>query len=252
MFIDTHCHLNFPDFTDDLDAVLDRALAANVTRMIAIGTNPETIPEVLNLAQKYDQIFATLGMHPYDADKLTDETLLQWEALILANKKVLAIGECGLDYFRSEVEKSVQRTSFEKQLQLAQKLNLPVVVHNREADEDTLAILKDYKVKAVFHCYTSSLAFAEKLWSYGFCTSFTGVITYSSAADLLEVVRAVPLDKFFIETDAPYLAPQSNRGKRNEPAFVPEVAQKIAEVKGLPLTEIASISTSNAESFFGL
>lgn len=250
MFIDTHAHLTFPEFEGDLKEVLQRAKKAGVEKIICVGCDLKSDDAVLKLADKYGFIYATLGMHPYEAEKVDKELMKKWMEIIRNNKKVVAIGECGLDYFKGKVPKDIQKEAFRLQLNIAEMFDLPVIVHNREADEESLEVLKEYRVRAVFHCYGSNLEFAQKVWKAGYMTSFTGIITYPNTANLREVVKACPLDKFMVETDCPYLAPQVNRGKRNEPGYVAEVAEKIAEIKELLPEKIAEISTKNASGFF--
>jgi len=259
MLIDTHSHISFPEFKEDLDEVLERAKKAGVEKIISVGCDLKSCDESLDLANKYDFVYATLGLHPYEARAVTEDLMKKWEVLARAHKKIVAIGECGLDYFKARVPKDIQKQAFKLQLSLAQKLDLPVIVHNRDADEETLEVLKEFRavgfhssapLKVIFHCYGSTLGFAEKVWEAGFFTSFTGVITYPGAHELREVVKACPLDRFMVETDCPYLAPQMNRGKRNEPAFVKDVAYQIAKSKSLSFDEISKISTENALKFF--
>ncbi|MFA6992676.1 MAG: TatD family hydrolase [Candidatus Gracilibacteria bacterium] len=258
MLIDTHAHISFPEFFNDLEEVLDRAKKAGVEKMISVGCDLKSCEGSLALAQKHDFVYATLGLHPYEARAVDENLMKKWEELARANKKIVAIGECGLDYFKAQVPKDIQKNAFRLQLKLAQKLNLPVIVHNREADEDCLEILKEFYdqgkglTKIVFHCYGSNLNFAERLWNYGYMISFTGVITYPSASGLREVVEKVPMDLFMVETDCPYLAPQAYRGKRNEPSYVPEVVRCIAKEKKLSYKEIEEVSTDNAKKFFNI
>lgn len=266
--IDTHAHLMFPQFKDDFADVLKRAASAGVSKIINVGCDEESSVQAMKMAKEYDFLYATVGLHPYDAQKATQEIFENWERIILgddgagsgdggggasAASRILAIGETGLDYVKAEVDREVQKKSFKMHLELAQKVNLPVVVHNRGADEDCFEILKEFfDVRAVFHCYASNLEFARRVWEAGYFTSFTGIITYPSAANLREVVKNVPMDKFLVETDCPFLAPQKYRGKRNEPAYVAEVVRCIAEVKGVSAEEIDEISTNNALRFFHL
>lgn len=252
MIIDTHAHLMFPDFAKDLQDVLLRAKIAHVGKIINVGCDLKSCGQSLFMAGKYPQLYATLGMHPYEADLVTEKLMMEWEKLILANKKVVAIGECGLDYFKGKVDKEIQKQAFRLQLALAQKMNLPVIVHNRDADKDSLEILKEFKVKAVFHCYGSNVQFAQELWDLGYLTSFTGIVTYPSAKEIQEVAKNVLLDLFMVETDCPYLAPQAYRGKRNESSYVVEVVKEIAKLKNISFQEIEKISTENAQRFFAI
>lgn len=263
--IDTHAHLMFPEFKDGFEDVLKHAAIAGVSKIINVGCDEESSAQAVKMALQYDFLYATVGLHPYDAEEASREIFDKWERIILGDgegrdagperyegaKKIVAIGETGLDYIKAEVDKEKQKQSFRMHLELAQKVNLPVVVHNRGADEDCFELLREFpKVRAVFHCYTSNLEFARRVWEAGYFTSFTGIITYPSAVDLGDVVKNVPMDKFLVETDCPFLAPQKYRGKRNEPAYVAEVVKCIAEVKEMSMEEIDKVSTNNATGFF--
>lgn len=251
--IDTHAHLMFPQFKDDFEDVIKRAREVGVSKIINVGCDEESSAQAIKMAKEYDFLYATVGLHPYDAEKASQEIFDEWERMILEDKRIVAIGETGLDYIKAEIDREVQKKSFRMHLELALKVGLPVIVHNRGADEDCFEILREFSdVRAVFHCYASNLEFASKVWETGYFTSFTGIITYPSAADLREVVKDVPMDKFLVETDCPFLAPQKYRGKRNEPAYVAEVVKCIAEVKGMSVEEIDEISTNNAFEFFHL
>jgi len=243
----------FPEFKDDIDEVIKRANAAGVDKMINVGCDLKSSSQTLEMLQKYDCLYSTLGMHPYEAAHVTQELLDSWEKLIKENKKIVAIGECGLDYFKANVPKDIQKAAFRMQLELAKKVNLPVIVHNRDADNDCLEILKNYPtLKIVFHCYGSTLKFARKLWELGIFTSFTGIVTYPKAQNIRDVAKEVPINLFMVETDCPYLAPQAYRGNRNESSYVTEVVREIAKVKNLSYKEIERISTENAMKFFSL
>ena len=274
MIIDTHAHLMFPEFKDDLEEVLKRASQAGVGKIINVGCSVETCRQAMKGMKKYYELnsqekfgielFATLGLHPYDAEFLTDDLLKDWEEKIrkfnncsvgqkCGSRKIVAIGEIGLDYFKADVPKDVQKEAFRRQLQFALEINLPVIIHNREADEDAFDILGEFSgLKVVFHCYGSSLDFAKKLWESGFYTSFTGIITYPKASGLREVVRECQIDKWMVETDCPYLAPQKFRGQRNEPAYVVEVLKKIAEIKKLGFEECEKLQEENVKNFYGI
>ena len=260
MLIDSHAHIMFSEFEEDREEVLKRAREAGLERIVNVGCGVESSELAMKMAQedKTGFLYATLGLHPYEALMVNDELLEKWEKWILEKRKIVAIGEIGLDYFKAKVGHEEQKEAFRKQLLLAQKTGLPVIVHNREADEDCLEILEEFaeksvpghRLEVVFHCYGSNLEFARKVWAAGYMTSFTGIITYPNAQNLREVVKAVPLDKFMVETDCPYLAPQAYRGKRNEPAYVVETAKMIAEVKGMEFEEVAKISIRNTKKFF--
>ncbi len=262
MIIDTHAHLMFPEFKDDLSEVLAAARAAGVEKIVNVGCSKEASKQAYEMLSKYDGLYASLGLHPYDVLDLNDELLDEWAGWIAKDKRIVAIGEIGLDYYvrpgdRPDnspilaVPKEKQKEGFIKQLEFAVWVNLPVIVHNREADEDTFEILREFpKARCVFHCFGSNLEFARKVWAAGFMTSFTGIVTYPNAKNVREVVKEVPMDKFMVETDCPYLAPQAYRGKRNEPAYVIEVAKMIAEVKGISVEEVERVSVENSKRFF--
>ncbi len=257
MVIDTHAHLMFTeDFpASELPEILKRAREVGVSKIINVGISVGSCVDSLRMAQEYEGfLYATVGMHPYDSHLVNDEIMAEWEKMARENPgKIVAVGECGIDYFRSEAPKEAQKEAFSKHLQLAEKVNLPVIIHNREADEDCLKILETFPgTRAVFHCFGSSLDFAREVWKRGFYTSFTGIVTYPKAEELREVVREMPLDLFMVETDCPYLAPQEYRGKRNETSFVVEVVKEIAKVRGMSFEEVARISSENAQRLFGL
>ena len=251
MFIDTHAHLMAKDYEGEIDLVLQRAKEAGVGRIVNIAFDLRSSGEALELANKYPECFASIGIHPYDSAVFFDGLVGEWGRLIFENPKIVAIGEIGLDYFKCDVSVDLQKKVFREQIKIAKTNSLPIIVHNRDADEDTLGILDEFEgLKVVFHCYSSSLEFAKKLWDRGFYTSFTGNITFPKADNIREVALNCPIDKFMIETDCPWLAPQEVRGQRCEPAFVVSVAKKIAEVRGLLLSDVEKISTENAFRFF--
>ncbi len=262
MIIDTHAHLSFPEFKDDLATVIARAKSVGVAKIINVGCDLKSSQDAVSMLKTDPCLYATLGMHPYEAGFVDGKLMGEWEKIIEndknSEKRIVAIGECGLDYFKAKVPKDVQKRAFQLQLRLAVKMDLPVIVHNRDADEDSLSVLVEMEkevgksLRVVFHCYASDLDFAKKLWAKGYLTSFTGVVTYPSALNVHEVAREVPEELFMVETDCPYLAPQAYRGKRNEPSFVTQVVGQIARLKRKNMQEIAEISTRNAERFFGV
>ncbi|MBI4235029.1 TatD family hydrolase [Candidatus Peregrinibacteria bacterium] len=251
MIIDTHAHLMFEQFNDDFDAVLTNAKEAGVSKIVNIGCDEKSSKQAVLTTEKDLDLFAAVGMHPYEAADCTEKLMKEWEQLIHENQKVIAVGETGLDYVKSKASKNVQQKAFRMQLQLARMVDLPVIVHNREADEDCLQILGEFsEVKAVFHCYASDLAFARKVWNAGHLTSFTGIITYKGNDALREVVAACPMNMFMVETDCPFLAPQKYRGQRNEPAYVVETLKIIAEVKGIDFEKVRESAYVNTLNFF--
>lgn len=263
MFIDTHAHLMFDQFKGEVPDVLQRAHAAGVTKIINVGCSIEASKEAFKQVGEYNarykiDLFATLGLHPYDASDFSDKLLDEWARMIevaggSTGGKIVGIGEIGLDYFKAPVPHDIQKKAFRGQLQFASQMKLPVIIHDREADEDCLEILEEFPdLKVVFHCYASTLEFAKRLWAKGYYTSFTGIITYPKSDELRKVVSACPEGQFMIETDCPYLAPQSVRGERNEPAHVVEVAKEVAKLKDLTVEDAGKISGENAKIFFGL
>ncbi len=252
MIIDTHCHIQFNPLCRDIKGVLHRAHEAGVGKLIVVGCDLESSKHAINIAEKNDGVFAAVGFHPHDAKELTNDI---WGQIceLAENEKVVAIGETGLDYYRDISPRETQKEVFIKHIDLAKQLNKPLIVHNREADHDSLKILKDYIVKdAVFHCFGSNVKFARDVWMAGFFTSFTGNITYPNAQKLREVVGECPPDAMMLETDCPYLSPQKYRKQTNEPAFVKEVANEIAYLKSMNFDDVAKVTTKNAEEFFGI
>lgn len=281
MLIDTHAHLDFPDFGDELDAILARAAAAGVTRVITIGTTVEGSRRAVAIAERYPQVFATIGVHPGNADEAGDDCIAELRALA-ANPRVVALGEMGLDYHRlpsrqmlepqpawiaetpfndpREIDGSIrdgaykarQADIFQQQLELAVELGLNVVIHERDAWEDTVELLAPYtgKLRAVFHCYGKSIEQARHLIALGHLVSFTGIVTFKNAQIAQETAAQIDGDAFMVETDCPYLAPVPHRGKRCEPAFTRLVAEKVAALRGEALDAVAARTTKTAETFF--
>lgn len=254
MYIDTHVHLNADQYDDDLQEVIARALEVNVNKMIVIGFDRKTIERAMKLAEDYPFIYAVIGWHPVDAIDCTDEDL-QWIEELSANEKVVGLGEMGLDYYWDKSPKEVQQALFRKQIRLAQKVNLPIIIHNREATEDVLRILKEEEAHltgGIMHCFGGSVETAKQCIDMNFMISLGGPVTFKNAKKPKEVATEIPLKHLLIETDAPYLAPHPHRGKRNEPSLVPLVAEEIARLKGIPIEEVAEATTKNAERFFKL
>lgn len=254
MFIDTHVHLNADQYDEDLQEVIDRALENNVTKMIVIGFDRKTIERAMDLTEKYEFIYAVVGWHPVDAIDCTPEDL-QWIEELAAHPKVVGIGETGLDYHWDKSPKEVQQEVFRKQIQLAKKVQLPIIIHNREATEDVLRILKEEKAEeigGVMHCFSGSVETARESIEMNFMISLGGPVTFKNAKKPKEVAELIPIEHLMIETDAPYLAPHPYRGKRNEPSYVPLVAEEIARLKGLTVEEVGEKTTKNAEQFFNL
>ncbi|CAN7163875.1 TatD family hydrolase [Paenibacillus sp. LjRoot153] len=254
MLTDSHTHLNAEQFKDDQDEVIQRALEAGVTRIVNVGFNRETIPSSIELAEKYDFIYSTVGWHPVDAiDMMPGD--LEWIESLCQHEKVVAIGEIGLDYYWDKSPKDVQQRVFREQIRLARKLGMPIVIHNRDAHQDILTILKEEKaaeVGGIMHCFSGSWETAKQCLNMNFHISFGGPVTFKNAVQPKEVLAQVPLDRLLIETDAPYLTPHPFRGKRNETGYVRLVAETAAEIRGMTLEEIAEITTNNAIRLLGL
>jgi TatD DNase family protein len=247
--IDSHCHLDDARFADDLDAVLDRAAAAGVTHILTIGTGdgPPEIDRAVRIADRYPQVFASIGVHPHDAAKVVPQTYNDLRALA-ANPKVIAFGEIGLDYHYDFSPREVQRDVFIEQLKLAHNLHLPITIHTREAWDDTIAILAEHwQGPGILHCFTGDPVQAQRALAMGFHLSYGGVVTFKNADHVRESARITPDDRILIETDAPYLAPIPWRGKRNEPSMMVQTLIKLAEVRGSTPEAVAAMTTSNFE-----
>jgi len=248
--IDSHCHLDDSVFDADRDAVIQRALEAGVELMVAIGTGkgPPDLEAGTRVADANPQFLATVGVHPHDAAKAAPDTWKRLEEL-LAHPKVIAIGEIGLDYHYDFSPRDVQRDVFVQQMQLAAAHRKPIVIHTREAWDETIALLEQHwapqKLPGIMHCFTGNIAEAEQSLALGFHLSFGGVVTFPKATDLHEAARAVPLDRILLETDAPYLAPVPQRGKRNEPAYIVHTARRLAELRGITVEDISRATTEN-------
>ena len=281
MLVDTHAHLDFPEFADDFDAILYRAKEAGVGRIVTIGTTLKSSRKAIEFAEQHRQIYAVVGIHPNSVTEERGDFLAELQELA-GHPKVVAIGETGLDYhrlpskrqqreisettfgaastqsiefeIRDEAEKAAQAVAFEQHLELAAATGKNAVIHQRDSWDDTMNILRNYStnVRAVLHCFSGSLAQAREVVELGHFLSFTGVVTFKSASDLRQVAASVPLDRIMVETDCPYLAPEPHRGKRCEPAFVRETAACIANIRGLTLESFAAQSTRTAEVFFGM
>jgi len=251
--LDTHCHINDPLLIKETDKIVTNYLNAGIEKVICIGCCPESNLDVVKLSNKYESVYCAVGVHPDDCSKYNEEEL---EKLLKnKNKKLVAVGEIGLDYYHTKENREEQIIVFESQIQLANKYKLPIVIHCRDAFGDTLEILKKYapfKYGAVMHCYSGSLEFAREIIKLGLKISFTGTVTYKNALKVQEVAKNLPLGTFFFETDCPYLAPTPYRGQRNESMYVKEVYEFVAELRGITFEEMEQIADKTAKSFFGL
>jgi TatD DNase family protein len=249
MLVDSHCHLDFPDFANDLDGIVARAREQGVGRMVTISTRVRRLPELLAIARRYDDVFCSVGTHPHNAHEELDigaEQLVE----LAKDPKVVAIGEAGLDYFYKDTSpREAQEQGFRAHIAAARETGLPLVIHAREADEDTARILEEEMGKgtfpAVLHCFTGGRELALRAIELGLSISFTGIVTFKNSARLREIAAEVPADRILVETDSPYLAPGKFRGKRNEPSYVVETTKVLAETRGVSFDEFARQTTEN-------
>lgn len=247
MYIDTHCHLSVEDY-DDIDKVIEENKNASVDKIVVSGCSKESIDEVMDLKDKYDMVYVTIGYHPEYADSVREKNL-DYLKRLLSEKKVVGIGEIGLDYYYTKDNKDKQIWLFEEQLKIADAFNLPVVIHSRDATMDTINILKKYKVKGIIHCFSGSLETANIYISMGFLLGIGGVVTFKNSK-LKDVVKEVPLESIVLETDSPYLAPVPFRGKINSSKYLEYIANFIADIKNISVDELAEITSRNASSLF--
>ena len=247
MFIDTHCHLSKEDY-DDIDKVIMEDKEADVDKIVVSGCSREAIDEVMSFKDKYYMVYVTIGYHPEYADSVREEDLDYLKSL-LAKKKIIGIGEIGLDYHYTKDNKDKQIWLFEEQLKIAEKFNLPVVIHSRDATQDTINTLKKYKVKGIIHCFSGSLETAKIYISMGFLLGIGGVVTFKNSK-LKDVVKEIPINSIVLETDSPYLTPVPYRGKVNSSKYLGYIAKFIAEVKNISVEELAEITSKNASSLF--
>ncbi len=254
MLVDTHCHLHFEQFDVDRDDVIARAKSAGIVRIVNVGTDPLTNQAAYDLSKQYPFMASSAGLHPHHAHEVDDKAL-EGVARFVKEAKPVAIGEIGLDYFKSEADPAIQKKVFVRMLGIARDNHLPVIIHSRNALKDTLNILRAEakgRLHGVMHCYSYDLDGLKEIMDIGFFVSFTANITFKNAGALLSVACQVPLDRIMLETDAPYLAPQSHRGKRNEPSFLAQTAEFLAEKRSVDLVELKRQTTKNAISFFDL
>lgn len=254
VLFDTHVHLNVEHFDQDREEVIERAKEAGVEKMVVVGFDHETIPKAIALAEEYSFLYAAVGWHPVDAIEFTEKEL-DWLEELVKHPKVVALGEMGLDYHWDKSPKEIQAEVFRQQIRLAKKVEIPIIIHNREATEDILTILKEEHAEAVggiMHCYNDSVDYVQTCLDLNFYISLGGPVTFKNAKLPKDVAKVVPLDRLLIETDCPFLAPHPNRGKRNEPAYVSLVAEKIAELRGVAVEEIEQATTENGKRLFRL
>ncbi len=250
---DTHCHLDFPDFEADRVDIIARAKQRGVTRMITISTRVRRFAQIAAIADSDPDIYCSVGTHPHQASEETDVTVEELIALS-THPKCVAIGEAGLDYHYDKAPRDLQNKSLRTHIEASRRTNLPLIIHSRSADEDMANLLEEEMGKgeftAVMHCFSSSAELAKRSLALGFYLSFSGILTFKASTELRQIAKNTPADRLLVETDAPYLAPMPNRGKRNEPGFVADTAAVLADIKGVSVNEIARITTQNAERLF--
>ncbi len=254
VFTDTHCHLDMAAYTADLDEVIHHAKEAHVTTIVTIGIDLQSSIRAVELAQRFEGVYATVGVHPHEAASVTTEVLDALKKLA-AEPKVVGYGEIGLDYAKEYAPIETQKKACLAQLQTAKELNLPVIIHDRDAHEDILTLLKEqgpFPAGGVMHCFSGNPQFAREILDLGFYISIPGIVTFKNAANLQETAQKTPLDRLVIETDGPFLAPVPFRGKRNTPSLLLYTAEKIAELRDISLTEVAAATTVNAKKLFKL
>ena len=249
MFIDTHTHLSLEDY-DDIDLVIKENRDNNISKIIISGCTRDSIIESLKYIDKYDDVFATIGYHPSEVDDCNDDDLILLDEQ-LKHKKVVGVGEIGLDYHYGKEDRDKQIELFEKQLKIAEINNLPVVIHSRDATEDTINILKKYNVRGVMHCFSGSIETAKIYTSMGFLLGIGGVVTFKNS-NLFKVVEEVGIENIVLETDSPYLTPEPFRGKKNSSKYIPYIAKRIAEILNISVEEVGKITSNNASSMFDL
>ncbi len=250
--VDSHCHLDFPDFENELDELIERATRAGVGWMLSISTRISRLDELTSIAESFDNVFFTAGVHPHEVANEAEVTARQLVGMA-RHPKVVGFGETGLDYHYENSPRKAQEASFRTHIEAARESGLPVIVHTRDADADTLRILEDEYVKGAYrgliHCFSSTGYFAERVLEMGFYISFSGIVTFNKADELRRIAGKIPLERMLVETDAPYLAPVPKRGKRNEPAFVAHTAASLAKLRGL---DVETLAKTTSENFFRL
>ena len=251
MLFDTHAHLNDPAFDPDREELMASFADAGVGLVMNAGCSLESSREIVQMAEKYPWLYASVGSHPDSADEVNAEVLEEYRKLCKLSNKVKAIGEIGLDYYYEDIPREIQQNAFRMQMALARELDMPVIVHERDAHNDGLAIVKEFPtVKGVFHCYSGSAEMARQLVNLGWYIGFTGVLTFKNARKAVETAAAIPLDRIVLETDCPFMAPEPFRGKRNHPGYLFRMAEKLAEIRGISVEEVHAATTANGKRLY--
>ena len=248
MLFDTHAHMDDHSFDEDREELLKSLPEKGIALLMNPGCSLEASRNASKLSQEYDYIYAAVGSHPDAADEVNEEVLEEYRKLCKLNPKIKAIGEIGLDYYYEDIPREIQKKAFRMQMELARELNLPVIVHERDAHEDGMAVVREFPdVKGVFHCYSGSAEMARQLVNLGWYIGFTGVLTFKNARKAVEVAASIPLDRIVLETDCPYMSPDPFRGKRNDPSRLYRMAEKLAEIRGLTVEEVHRITVENGK-----
>ena len=251
MLFDTHAHLNDPAFDPDREALMESFADAGVGLVMNAGCSLESSRDIVAMADKYPWLYASVGSHPDSASEVNEEVLEEYRKLCKLSNKVKAIGEIGLDYYYEDIPREIQQKAFRMQMALAQELDLPVIVHERDAHNDGMAIVKEFpKVKGVFHCYSGSAEMARQLVELGWYIGFTGVLTFKNARKAVETAASIPLDRIVLETDCPFMAPEPFRGKRNHPGYLYRMAEKLAEIRGISVEEVHAATYENGKQLY--
>ncbi len=251
MLFDTHAHLNDPAFDPDREALMESFADAGVGLVMNAGCSLESSRDIVAMAEKYPWLYASVGSHPDSASEVNEEVLEEYRKLCKLSDKVKAIGEIGLDYYYEDIPRDIQQQAFRMQMALAQELDLPVIVHERDAHNDGLAIVKEFpKVKGVFHCYSGSAEMARQLVNMGWYIGFTGVLTFKNARKAVETAASIPLDRIVLETDCPFMAPEPFRGKRNHPGYLYRMAEKLAQIRGISVEEVHAATYENGKRLY--
>ncbi len=250
MLFDTHAHLNDPAFDADRESLMAGLAAKGIGLVMNAGCSLESSKDIIKMAERYPWLYASVGSHPDSADEVNESVIEEYRCLC-SHEKVKAIGEIGLDYYYEDIPREIQKNAFRMQMALAQELDMPVIIHEREAHDDGMRIVKEFpKVKGVFHCYSGSAEMARQLVNMGWYIGFTGVLTFKNARKAVETAASIPLERIVLETDCPFMAPEPYRGKRNDPGYLPKMAEKLAEIRGISLEEVERITTENAKRLY--
>ena len=250
MLFDTHAHLNDPAFDQDREALMAGLADKGIGLVMNAGCSLQSSKDIIKMAESYPWLYASVGSHPDSADEVNEEVIEQYRRLC-CHEKVKAIGEIGLDYYYEDIPREIQKKAFRMQMALANELDMPVIIHEREAHDDGMRIVKEFpKVKGVFHCYSGSAEMARQLVNMGWYIGFTGVLTFKNARKAVETAASVPLERIVLETDCPFMAPEPYRGKRNDPGYLPKMAEKLAEIRGISVEEAIAATTENAKRLY--